>query len=189
MKFRRTPRPPRGLSPTPPPPCLEHPQRTEERMIEQMLDFLTGRAPPTVAADGDELELAVATLLIEAARMDDDFDATERAAIERVLIARFDLAPTAVQALVEEAEAAVRHSTQFFPFTQEICKRLEPEARVRIIEMLWEVAYADGVLDPQEDMLLRRIAGLIYVPDGERGAARKRALERLAAVKGTSGGA
>ena len=75
-----------------------------------------------------------------------------------------------------------------FPFTQEICKRLEPEARAQIIEMLWQVAYADGRLDPQEDMLLRRIAGLIYVPDGERGAARKRALEKLAAAKGTRGG-
>ena len=37
-------------------------------------------------------------------------------------------------------------------------------------------------------MLLRRIAGLIYVSDGERGAARKRALEKLAAAKGTSSG-
>jgi hypothetical protein len=47
---------------------------------------------------------------------------------------------------------------------------------VQIIEMLWEVAYADGVLDAQEDMLLRRIAGLIYVSDGERG---RRARTRL----------
>ena len=51
------------------------------------------------------------------------------------------------------------------------------EQRVGIIEMLWEVAYADGVLDPHEDMLLRQIAGLIHVPDRERGLARKRALE------------
>jgi len=159
-----------------------------EGMIERVLDFLTGRAPPLLTESGDALATAVAALLIEAARMDDDFNAAERAAIERLLAERFALAPAAVQALIDEAEAAVRHSTQFFPFTQQICKQLDPEARVRIIEMLWEVAYADGVLDPQEDMLLRRIAGLIYVPDGERGAARKRALERLAAAKGTGGG-
>ena len=113
----------------------------------------------------------------------------ERAAIERLLAERFALAPAAVRALVDEAETAVRHSTQFFPFTQQICKQLDPEARVRIIEMLWEVAYADGVLDPQEDMLLRRIAGLIYVSDGERGAARKRALERLPEAKTEKGDA
>jgi uncharacterized tellurite resistance protein B-like protein len=157
-------------------------------MIERVLDFLTGRAPPLLTESADALATAVAALLIEAARMDDDFNAAERTAIERLLAERFALAPAAVQALVDEAEAAVRHSTQFFPFTQQICRQLDPEARVRIIEMLWEVAYADGILDPQEDMLLRRIAGLIYVSDGERGAARKRALERLAAAKGRDGG-
>ena len=53
--------------------------------------------------------------------------------------------------------------------------------------MLWEVAYADGVLDPHEDVLLRQIAGLIHVPDRERGLARKRALERAAAARAASG--
>jgi uncharacterized tellurite resistance protein B-like protein len=156
-------------------------------MIERVIDFLTGRAPPLLAENADALATAVAALLIEAARMDDDFNAAERAAIERLLAERFALAPAAVQALVDEAEAAVRHSTQFFPFTQQICRQLDAAARVRIIEMLWQVAYADGVLDPQEDMLLRRIAGLIYVSDGERGMARQRALEKLAAAKGTDG--
>src|SRR5262245_32911419 len=156
-------------------------------MIDRVLDFLTGRAPPAVSESADALVMAVAALLIEAARMDDAFDAAERATIERLLAQRFALAPAEVQALVVEAERAVRDSTQFFPFTQEICRRLEPEARVQIIEMLWQVAYADGVLDPQEDMLLRRIAGLIYVPDGERGAARKRALAKLAAAKNEKG--
>jgi uncharacterized tellurite resistance protein B-like protein len=152
-------------------------------MIERVLDFLTGRAPPLVAAGADELELAVAALLIEAARMDDDFDDAERATIERLLAERFELAPAAVQALVAAAEEAVRQSTQFFPFTQQICKSMEPEARVQIIEMLWEVAYADGTLDPQEEMLLRRLAGLIYVPDRDRVLARQRALEKLAAKR------
>ena len=45
--------------------------------------------------------------------------------------------------------------------------------------MLWEVAYADGVLDPLEDALLRRVAGLIDVSDHERGTARLRVCARL----------
>src|SRR5262245_50776181 len=125
-------------------------RQTGDGMINRVLDFLTGRATPALAGDADELSLAVAALLIETARMDDDFGAAERATIERLLAAKFGLAPPAVRALVAEAEAAVRDSTQFFPFTREICRRLEPEARVQIIELLWEVAYADGVLDPQE---------------------------------------
>jgi len=66
-------------------------------MIDRVLDFLTGRAPPALAKGTDELPLAVAALLIEAARMDDDFDGDERAAIERLLAERFELAPAAAK--------------------------------------------------------------------------------------------
>lgn len=148
-------------------------------MIDRLLEFLSGRRTPDVARSNDDLEVAVAALLIEAARMDDQFDAAERAAIERVLAEKFDLAPGAVHDLMAAAEQAVRQSTQFFPFTREIVKRISHEDRAHILEMMWEVAYADGVLDPHEDMLLRRIAGLIHVNDTERGLARQRALEKL----------
>lgn len=148
-------------------------------MIDRVLGFLTGRAVPVEAKGTDELELAVAALLIEAARMDDDFGPGEREAIERLLKDKFDLSHDSVMELIEAAEAAVRDSTQFFPFTQRICKDISYEERVHIIEMMWEVAYADGVLDPDEDMLLRRIAGLIHVSDQERGLARQRALRKL----------
>lgn len=150
-------------------------------MIDRVLQFLSGRAPPAMADDADQLRDAVAALLIEAARMDDDFDAAERATIERLLAARFELAAADAHALVETAERTARQSTQVFPFIQQVVRQLQPEDRVHIIEMLWQVAYADGVLDAQEDMLLRRIAGLIFVPDRERGEARLRVLERLAA--------
>ena len=152
-------------------------------MIDRVLDFLSGRRTPAADGSADELPLAVAALLIEAARMDDDFDGAERATIERLLAEKFALAPAAVRSLLAAAERAVEQSTQFFPFTQAICAAMPPEARVQIIEMLWQVAYADGVLDPQEDMLLRRIAGLIYVPDREHALARERALAKLAAAK------
>ncbi len=50
-------------------------------MIDRLIDFLTGREAPASAAVHDELELAVAALLVEAARMDTDFDSTERSVI------------------------------------------------------------------------------------------------------------
>jgi uncharacterized tellurite resistance protein B-like protein len=113
--------------------------------------------------------------------MDDNFDAKERATIESLLTKRFALSPEAVHTLVAAAEQRLRETAQYFPFTHAITTRLSTDQRIEIIEMLWEVAYADGVLDPQEDMLLRQIAGLIHVPDRDRGLARKRALERLSA--------
>ncbi len=150
-------------------------------MLSRVFDFLTAKDSPVDRED--ELELAVAALLIEAARMDNDFSAEERATIERLLAAKFHMPPAEAHALIVQAEEKVHHSTQFFPFTQAICRNLEPGARVHIVEMLWKVCYADGVLDPHEDMLLRRLAGLIHVPDRERAHARQRALEKLAALK------
>ena len=161
-------------------------------MINRVLDFLAGRDAPSLgrtAAKADDLELAVAALLIEAARMDNDFDAAERATIERLLSEKFKLAATEAHNLIAQADAAVRESTQVFPFTKQICDSITIEDRTQIIEMLWKVAYADGVLDPYEDMLLRRIAGLIHVPDRERGMARQRALEHIAAAKAAAHGA
>jgi uncharacterized tellurite resistance protein B-like protein len=156
-------------------------------MLDRLLNLLTGTEAPSVQAGPDELQLAVAALLVEAARMDDNFGAEERTAIERLLAARFDLTPEAVHTLIETAERKMSASMQYFPFTHAITTRLSTEQRVGIIEMLWEVAYADGVLDPQEDALLRQIAGLIHVPDRERGEARKRALEKVAAARQAGG--
>jgi Uncharacterized protein conserved in bacteria len=51
--------------------------------------------------------------------------------------------------------------------------------RILLLELLWEVAYADGKIDPMEDMLLRKLAGLLYIDDRERGLARQRVEARL----------
>ncbi len=148
-------------------------------MIDRILHLLTGTTGEAVAEHPDALQVAVAALLVEAARMDDHFDESERAVILRVLSQRFALSPEATARLLAAALKADDQSTQLFRFTHLAVQSLNPPERVRIIEMLWEVAYADGVLDPEEDALLRRIAGLIYVSDMDRGAARLRVLHRL----------
>lgn len=150
-------------------------------MIDRLLAFLSGTETPHPRESVDDVQVAVAALLIEAGRMDNDFDTAERATIERLLASKFNLAPDAVKALVDAAEQRVTRSAQYYPFTREICTRLSGQECVDILEMLWKVAYADGRLDPYEDALLRQIAGLIHVPDRERGLARQRALEALQA--------
>ena len=56
---------------------------------------------------------------------------------------------------------------------------MPPEERVGILELLWEVVYADGTLHDYEASLLRRVAGLLYVSDRESGEARLRVMGRL----------
>ena len=127
----------------------------------------------------DDLQIAVAVLLIEAARMDDAFDLHERRTIEHLLEHKFQLSHDETQHLLALAEQTAERSHQLHPFTRLAVERMEPKRRIRLIEMLWEVAYADGKLDPDEDVLLRRVAGLIYVSDEDRVAARQRVLKRL----------
>jgi uncharacterized tellurite resistance protein B-like protein len=149
-------------------------------MIDRLLDLLAGRGEWTLEKPVNDLPLAVAALLVELARMDDKVEAGERRTIEQLLARMFGLDPNSAHALVERADQEMQRSAQYFPFTQQICRHASAEMRVQIIEMLWAVAYSNGALDPDEDALIRQVAGLIQVSDWERGAARKRALEKLA---------
>ena len=146
-----------------------------------MIDEIRARleradGPPGGAED---LRIAVAALLVEAAHADGDSALAERVAIARLLERRFALSADAARQLLVTDERAADRSAQIFRFRRVINERLSPERHVEVIEMLWEVAYADGGLTALEDTLLRRVGGLIYVPDHDRGEARQRVLRRL----------
>lgn len=134
-------------------------------------------------ADKDEgaLRVAAAALLVETASIDDAFDDSERSVVKRLLQQRFGLAAAEAQRLLGEGQRSRDASAQLYGFTRAIKERLDLEERIRLVEMLWEVVLADGALDPLEDTLLRRIGGLIDVPDRERGLARQRVLARRGA--------
>jgi uncharacterized tellurite resistance protein B-like protein len=129
-------------------------------------------------APAHDLRLSVAVLLLEAARQDDTFDAHERAMIEQLLTKRFDLSHEECAALMAAADARASQMVQLHGHTSQVAAEMSPDDRIHLIEMLWEVVYADGVLDPEEDLLIRRIAGLIYVSDRDRVLARQRVLAR-----------
>jgi uncharacterized tellurite resistance protein B-like protein len=151
-------------------------------MIDSIRAWITGNGRHGREGTGwqrDELQLALTALLIEAAYSDDHFAQAERAVIAQLIKSRFNLAQPDALALLAAGETAATEAAELFHFTRIINERLSFEERVELIEMLWEVAYADGVLDEYEDSLLRRVSGLIYVPDPERGMARQRVLKRL----------
>lgn len=146
-------------------------------MIDKLLNLLKGEQPAAPARK-DDLQLAVAALLVEAAWHDDVFDMPERETIERVLVDHFAISADEAKELIAAAETTGR-AGQLFGFTSKVVRAWEEPERIKLIEMLWEVAYADGVLDPHEDALIRKVAGLVYVTDQERGFARKRVRQRL----------
>ena len=140
-------------------------------MIESVLGWLN--RPAAVAADPrDELQLALAPLLIEAACGDDRFEESERAVVAQLLERRFNVAEGAARVLPAVGEREAERSAELFHLARTINERFVAPAADRAV--LWDVAYADGMLDQNEDSLLRRIGGVVCVSDRERGAARQR---------------
>lgn len=150
-------------------------------MLGRLKEMLTGaaKAPPE-----ERIRSAAAALLVEAATLDGSLADAERTRIEAMLAERFGLSPAEAAELFAEGSQAVADSVQLVNFTRVIKDHFDMPERVRMIEMLWEVAYADGFLHDYEANLVRRISGLIYVPDQESGAARKRVMARMGLNEG-----
>ena len=126
-----------------------------------------------------DMQVAATALLVEAACMDDKFDDSERFVISNLVQRRFNLCEPDCKDIMAEAESAVAESTQLYGFTREVNDRFTLEQRVELMEMLWEVVYADGKAHDFEVALLRRIGGLLYVSDHDRALARQRVISRL----------
>ncbi len=146
---------------------------------------LFGEGAHSVPQRGTEGKLlAAAALMVEAACMDGEFAEAERKRIFWLLRQRFGLSADEAETLISEAEAAQSKANQLLGFTRAVKDGFDHDERVALVELLWEVAYADGDLHPYEANLLRRVSGLIYVSDQESGAARKRVLARLRPAAG-----
>ena len=147
-------------------------------MLDRIRSLFIDPAPTKDRREYDR-NLAAAALLVEAALLDGNFADKERGAILSILQRNFTLSMGDAEALVAEAEKAQAEANHLVRFTRAIKDAYGPDERAAMLEMLWEVAYADGVLHHYEANLLRRISGLLYVSDREAGAARKRVLARL----------
>jgi len=150
-------------------------------MINKIKSLLLGTAPDNtpIVDDEEPIRVAAAAVMIEAAIMDGDFDEQERHIISELLGECFDLSPSEVEAVIVAGIEAVENSVELYGFSRTLKNGYEPEQRIKIVEMLWHVSYADGVLHDYEANLVRRLSGLLHVTDRESGDARKRVLERL----------
>jgi uncharacterized tellurite resistance protein B-like protein len=146
-------------------------------MLNKLSDFLSALIPPASAENRSEhtLQLATAVLLIEVMRSDADSTDQERDTILKILKERFYLSDAEVAQLSELAHQTATAANDFQQFTSLINRELELSEKVRIIEYMWEVAYADSRISAHENHLMRKIAALLYIPHGDYVAAKMRA--------------
>ncbi|MBJ2138347.1 TerB family tellurite resistance protein [Paraglaciecola chathamensis] len=108
-------------------------------------------------------EVATAVLLYELMRADGDFSAEEQSAYEHILRTRFTLDDAQLTELLDLTKDKAAEAVDFSQFTRVINDTCTPEQRRGIIDGLWKIAYADDVLDPEEEHMIRRVADLLYV--------------------------
>lgn len=129
----------------------------------------------------DRTTIAAATLMVELARLDTDFDEAERKRIVEIIRSRFKLEPDQVEELLSVAEDRHEEAYANWIFTKTIKENFDLEERGQIMTYLWEIALADGELHDLEADLLLRIGQAIDLPENERIKALLRITARLQA--------
>ena len=125
-------------------------------------------------ADSDRrTAIAIAGLLVEAAVADDHYADDEKALIERLLISDFAIAAADAVAIRAAAERQQKDAVDLFRYSR-VVKSLAPADKIKLVEALWRVILSDGEKHSFEDMLVRRVCGLIHVEDVDSGLARQR---------------
>ncbi|HYA04938.1 MAG TPA: TerB family tellurite resistance protein [Xanthobacteraceae bacterium] len=136
-------------------------------------DFVDGEKHPSQFAD-DDYRLAAAALLVHAAAIDGDILPSERDQLRAVLKQSFGLDDATTDELLEQATAAERESVDLYHFTHLLNRALNEGGRARVVEMMWQIVYADGRRDELEDNLIWRAADLLGVSPRERIELRRR---------------
>ena len=146
-------------------------------MLDMLIKRLTGQQD--VAQAGPPADrIAIAAILVEAAHADDVYLDAEQAMIDRILMDRYKIAADEAAKLRTQGEIAQTEATDLVRFTRVLKDAIPFEDRVSVIEAVWHVIYADDARCADEANLVRRLCGLLYVPDRDAGLARQRVMDQ-----------
>lgn len=151
------------------------------RTLKDLFDSFIAPAAGTAADSEHQLQLATAVLLIEVMRADPDIGDAERAAAIAALRGKFALADDEIERLMELATTAAREAYDYQRFTALLNRAFDAERKVHIVELMWQVAYADGQLHAHESHVMRKVADLLYIPHADYITAKLRARDDMGA--------
>lgn len=146
-------------------------------------EFVDGGKHPNQFGE-DDYRLAAAALLVHCAAIDGEVSQAERDKLYAVIKQCFNLDDAAAAELIEKATEAEHEAVDLYHFTHLLNRALDEEGRAKVVEMMWEIVYADGSRDELEDNLLWRAADLLGVSPRQRIELR----QRIAAKAGNPGG-
>jgi len=149
-------------------------------MLNRIKAFFSAEAdaPRTGAHDKREMHIAAAAMLIEAAMTDGQVDDVERKRIGVLIERHFGVPHGDVEQILQESEVKAEAAVDIYSFLRVVNEHFDHQERIMLVEMLWDVVYADGELHDHEANLIRRVSGMLGLTDVESGTARKRVLQR-----------
>ena len=118
--------------------------------------------------------LAIASVLVMAARADGKYETSEEATIDRVLMTRFKLTAAQARSLREEGEVAEAEAVDIYQFTKALKEAIPYDDRLAVVEELWGVILSDGERDPFEDTLMRQIVDRLGLSPMDSALARQK---------------
>lgn len=145
--------------------------------FRKLIAEIGGGAKPAERFDENDYRLAATALLVHAGRIDGQFAETERAKLRTLLKDRFGLDEADAAELLAEASELEREAIDLYQFTSQLNRALDEKGRAHLVEMMWQIAFADGVISEFEDNLIWRAADLLGISRRERIALRNRVAE------------
>lgn len=122
--------------------------------------------------------LAVAAVLVHIVAVDGVITDDEKRRLREVLASEYDLSPEETETLVKEATRRDDDAVDLYGFTSVLKRELDFEGRCKVVELMWEIVYADGEVSEFEDNVVWRVAELIGVSTRDRVMIRKRIEDR-----------
>ena len=145
-------------------------------MKKILLKFLTIETVEVSSADIEHaLRVATAVLLVEVTRADFNVHPAEQARLRQLLEQQFGLSVQELDALLEQAEADADRLVSIQHITRLLNQHFDHAMKVSVVEMMWQMVYADGEKDHYEEYLIRQVAELLYLSHGEFIQARHKA--------------
>ena len=146
-------------------------------MLAELKEFLSelidGQKPQHQFAEND-YRRAAAALLVHVATLDGELTDDKRGKLQAILETQYGLAAAATDELIAEASQDDREAVDFYHFTSLLMRTLDEAGRLRIVEMLWEMVFADGAVSEFEQNVMWRVADLLAVSSRDRIALRER---------------
>lgn len=142
-----------------------------------LLDTLFGAGQTDTKRQDPEhaLQLSCATLLVEISNADFEQQAVELERMRELLARQFSLAQDELDSLLQQAQEKSEQLVSLQHITSLLNQQFEQSMKTRLVEMMWEVVYADGDKHHYEEHLLRQIADLLYVSHADFIQARHKA--------------